>query len=48
MIIWKTVDVVDNQNMTKPHVLQQKAKANGTLRSEHRLIPISDLNGIDE
>lgn len=52
-VIWKTVGVVDNENMMVPHVLQQKciyvhARDEYEISPEHRLVPISDLDGVDE
>jgi hypothetical protein len=55
---WKTVSVVDNSNMMVPHVLQQKyvpeqspsklpRERELVPSDEHRLIPISDLNGVE-
>lgn len=51
--VWKTVGIVDNENMMVPHVLQQKymrisQKFGWNPRDEHRLVPISDLHGVDE
>ena len=47
---WKTVGIVDNENMMVPHVLQQKhlKGRNCDPLNEHRLVPISDLDGVDE
>lgn len=55
---WKTVSVVDNEQMMVPHVLQQEYVPEQNARKDtskrelvptdhHRLIPISDLNGVE-
>lgn len=49
---WKTVGIVDNENMIVPHVLQQKMqyikmKEVWRLRDEHRLVSINELEGVN-
>jgi hypothetical protein len=56
---WRSVGIVDNENMMVPHVLQQRyvpeqepAKDPQDRRlvatDEHRLVSINDLDGVDE
>lgn len=56
---WKTVGVVDNENMMVPHVLQQRyiyeqEPAKDPLErdlvptDEHQLRPVTDLEGVEE
>lgn len=56
---WKTVGIVDNENMMVPHVLQQKYVPEQDPHKEpterplvptehHRLRSIKDLNGVED
>lgn len=49
--IWRSVGVVDNENMMVPHVLQQKFYVHDTVqkpRDEHRLVPVTALEGVED
>lgn len=43
---WKTVGIVDNNDMMVPHVLQQKYIHNEA-SDEHRLVSINELQGVE-
>lgn len=41
---WKSVGIVDNDDMMKPHVLQQEVEVHGnTPQPNHRLVPVAEL-----
>ena len=47
MSTWKTVGIVDNQNMMVPHVLQQRLDHDMNPMDDHRLVSIKGLDGIE-
>lgn len=47
MSYWRSVAVVDNENMLVPHVLQQAEYVEGQPIDEHRLVPVTDLDGVE-
>jgi hypothetical protein len=59
MPTWNTVGIVENENMLEPHVLQQQyipeqrpsrqpSDRDLVPSDQHRLVPITDLRGVEE